>query len=97
MLDVSLFGGNSMDDYNEIFWDNVIRWQKYKKLRDVDMATRFGIKNSSYATTKNNRIGVSTKKIGSYIEALEVEPADLFDEWTDDEWEKFVEGHREVM
>lgn len=30
------------------------------------------------------------KKLGNYIEALEVEPADLFDVWTDEGWEKFT-------
>ena len=83
-----------MTNYNEIFWDNVNRWQKFRKLRDVDMADRLELASKSYSKMKSARPGVSLKKLGNYIEALEVDPADLLDEWTDEEWERFVASNQ---
>lgn len=83
-----------MDDLNEIFWRNVARWQKYRNLTNQAMACELGIKEASYAVNKYNRVGVSVKKLGRYADALEIDPIDLLDEWTDEEWERFVEGQK---
>ena len=79
-----------MIDYNEVFWDNVIRWQRFRRINNSEMGLRLDISKGSYVNAKTQRVGVSTRKLGKYVEALEVEPQDLFDVWTDEEWQAFV-------
>lgn len=81
-----------MDDQNEIFWDNVVRWQKYRGFTNKEMGDKLGITVSSYNNVRATRPGVSTKKLSCYTYALDCEVADLFDTWTDEEWEKFVKS-----
>ena len=85
-----------MDDQNEIFWGNVVRWQKYRGFTNKEMGDKLGITVSSYNNIRNTRPGVSTKKLSCYTYALDCEVADLFDTWTDEEWEKFVKRGKEA-
>lgn len=81
-----------MDDLNEIFWEYVIRWQEYRGFTNKEMGEKLWVTVSSYNNIRCTRPGVSTKKLSCYIHALDCEAADLFDIWTDKEWESFVSG-----
>ena len=85
-----------MNDYNEIFWDNVIRWRKYRGFTNKVMSEKLEITLPSYNNVRVTRPGVSIKKLNRYTYALNCEPADLFDTWTDEEWEKFVKREKEA-
>lgn len=78
-----------MVDYNKIFWTNVGRWQKFRQYTDKEMALRLGVGHGAYSVSKNTKVGVSTKLLDRYTTALDLQPADLFDEWSDEAWKKF--------
>lgn len=75
---------------NDIMWANIKRWQKLRKVPNEVMAESIGVNPSGYINAKSRRSGILSTKIPLYIKPLGISLTDLFDEWTDEEWERFV-------
>lgn len=72
----------------EIFWVNVKRYLALKDISNATLAKR--IKSSEPVVVKlmEKESNIPIESIAKYARALEVQPIDLFEVWTDEEWEK---------
>lgn len=79
-----------MIDYNEVFWTNVIRYQKLRKLSNSEMAEKTNQLRHSFVNAKSTRRGTSIKRLGLFARALDVQDVDLVEVWSDEEWEAYL-------
>lgn len=90
-----------MDENNDVntrinFWVNVKRYLALKDISNATLAKR--IKSSEPVVVKlmEKESNIPIESIAKYARALEVQPIDLFEVWTDEEWEesKNMEGSK---
>ena len=81
-----------MDENNDVntrinFWVNVKRYLALKDISNATLAKR--IKSSEAVVVKlmEKESNIPIESIAKYARALEVQPIDLFEIWTDEEWE----------
>ena len=82
-----------MDENNDVntrinFWVNVKRYLALKDISNATLAKR--IKSSEAVVVKlmEKESNIPIESIAKYARALEVQPIELFEVWTDEEWEK---------
>lgn len=82
-----------MDENNDVntrinFWVNVKRYLALKDISNATLAKR--IKSSEPVVVKlmEKESNIPIESVGKYARALEVQSIDLFEVWTDEEWEK---------
>ena len=82
-----------MDENNDVntrinFWVNVKRYLALKDISNATLAKR--IKSSEQVVVKlmEKESNIPIESVGKYARALEVQPIDLFEVWTDEEWGK---------
>ena len=81
-----------MDENNDVntrinFWVNVKRYLALKDISNATLAKR--IKSSEAVVVKlmEKESNIPIESIAKYARALELQPIDLFEIWTDEEWE----------
>ncbi len=71
----------------EIFWLNVKRYLALKDISNRTLAKRIDSTESVVVKLMENESNIPIESIAKYARALEVQPIDLFEVWTDEEWE----------
>ncbi|WP_424685122.1 helix-turn-helix domain-containing protein [Enterococcus sp.] len=74
------------------FWKNVERYQKLRHLTDKDIGKALGIQAVSWYNYRYGRTNAKLSRIEEIAKVLEVEPLELFEVWTDKEWQEFCIG-----
>ena len=72
----------------EIFWLNVKRYLALKDISNRTLAKRIDSNESVVVKLMEKESNIPIESIAKYARALEVQPIDLFEVWTDEEWEK---------
>ena len=71
----------------EIFWLNVKRYLALKDISNRALAKRIDSNESVVVKLMEKESNIPIESIAKYARALEVQPIDLFEIWTDEEWE----------
>ena len=84
-----------MDENNDVntrinFWVNVKRYLALKDISNATLAKRIKSNESVVVKLMEKESNIPIESIAKYARALEVQPIDLFEVWTDEEWEKFT-------
>ena len=58
--------------------DQVRKWRNLRDIKQRDMATRLGIKNSAMSNIENNKTGINRSRIGQIAALLQIEAQMLF-------------------
>lgn len=74
----------------DIFWENAERYRKLKNIFQKDLEVALGMNKGRYVNLKHARNFPTPKEMDKLIEFYEIQAVDLFDDWTDEEWEKFT-------
>ena len=72
----------------EIFLLNVRRYLGLKDISNRTLAKRIDSTESVVVKLMEKESNIPIESIAKYARALEVQPIDLFEIWTDEEWEK---------
>ena len=76
----------------EIFWLNVKRYLALKDISNRTLAKRIDSNESVVVRLMEKKSNIPIESIAKYARALEVQPIDLFEVWTDEEWENMENG-----
>lgn len=71
----------------EIFWLNVKRYLALKDISNRTLAKRIDSNESVVVRLMEKKSNIPIESIAKYARALELQPIDLFEIWTDEEWE----------
>ena len=71
----------------EIFWLNVKRYLALKDISNRTLAKRIDSNESVVVRLIEKKSNIPIESIAKYARALELQPIDLFEIWTDEEWE----------
>lgn len=75
---------------DEVVWTNIKRYMTLRHISDAMIADALG--QSSYNFRKNREKGanIGVKSIGPIAHVFDIQPLDLFEIWSDEEWESFM-------
>ena len=71
----------------EIFWLNVKRYLALKDISNRTLAKRIDSNEAVVVKLMEKESNIPIESIAKYARALDVQPIDLFEIWTNEEWE----------
>lgn len=81
-----------MMDTKENFWLNVKRYMRLNDINAKKLAKRIDSNSTVVKKLMQRKANLGIESVYKYAKALEVQPIDLFEEWTDEEWEQVLDG-----
>ncbi|MGI6154418.1 MAG: helix-turn-helix domain-containing protein [Enterococcus lemanii] len=80
-----------MMDTKENFWLNVNRYMHLNAIDAKLLAERVDSSSTVVKKLMHRKANFGIESVYKYAKALEIQPIDLFEEWTDEEWEQVLD------
>ena len=84
-----------MMDTKENFWLNVNRYMHLNAIDAKLLAKRVDSSSTVVKKLMHRKAILGIESVYKYAKALEVQPIDLFEEWTEEEWGQVLDGKAE--
>lgn len=77
-----------MINTQEIFWKNFDRYLELKNMTMRDISKCMGSASQNLKANRAKKANIGVRSVGHIAYAFGIQPLELFEEWTDEEWEK---------